>query len=519
MKIRFKNFIVLLIAFLMLALNVVTPVHANEETAKVNGSTYLRTSYNDENYVAFSISGDTLKIEGRLILDGLTGYMVQVGNNKSYYTASEGQTFSMQCSLKGINKPTSIDIYTKQSYKSLYWSYIWEDVYVAPSDGGYVFLQSSILENNLNMHSQWVNPGDFLNSQVPEAIRAKSAEIVGGETDAYKKIFLLHQWVAKNIYYDYDSFYGKGRTFFDAESVLSNGRSVCAGYAELLKQLIQAQGIPCMETQTYALGLGFSEGSFAINEAEAGHFTSNHAHVEAYVNGRWVLMDPTWDSQNKYENGTYLKEKPNGYHYFDITLEMLALNHKYTSRGDRKMILQWDGTIENRLHGIKGAIPSVWAVEEVNNGISLGIIPYHLQGGYQQNITREEFCETVIQMLMVKYGAATPEILMEKLGLTMVNGVFTDTDNPYVYAAITLNIVAGMEQNVFGANNFIARQEVANMLRCVAGIMGMPMETAYQTILCDEEIMSFWTDDLTIGLTREQAYLMILEVYNMSMGN
>lgn len=531
MKSRLQKGTALLLAFLLVAVSVVTPAHAAEETVSGNSSTYFRTSYGDENYVAFSISGDTLTIEGRLIFEGFCGYMVSVGDNQGWYTAEEGEAFSETLSLSGIDAPAALSFYTKQSHKEMYWSMIWNRIYIAPSEEGCVFLPSLVEDNNLAFHDEWLNPADFLSTNIPEDVRAKSMEIVGDETDDYQKLFLLHRWVAENIYYDYDALYYGGQTSYAADDVLDSGRSVCAGYAGLLMQLIQAQGIPCMETTTYALGVNSNGGSFAVNEAEAAKTGSNHAHVEAFVNGRWVIMDPTWDSNNKYENGSYVKDDPNGYYYFDITPEALAMDHKYISRGNNQIRLNRNGEITNSNTTENGTKPSSWAVDEVGKALSL--IPYHLQGKYQQDITREEFCETVIQMLMVRSGAATPEALLEQYGLTMSKQLFADTDNPYVCAANLLGIVNGTGQNLFSPNNLIARQEAATMLARVAGVMGMETGNAPQTSFVDEGEIKSWAKDSvnficnikvmkgvsnnafdpTGKLTRQQAYLTILRLY------
>lgn len=57
-----------------------------------------------------------------------------------------------------------------------------------------------------------------------------------------------------------------------------------------------------------------------------------HAHTEAYVDSRWIVMDTTWDSNNEYRGGSYQTEAPSGFCYFDIAPEAFALDHKTTSR-------------------------------------------------------------------------------------------------------------------------------------------------------------------------------------------
>ena len=150
--------------------------------------------------------------------------------------------------------------------------------------------------------------------------------------------------MAENIYYDYDAYRGGTGTFYDSADILANKRSVCEGYANLLRDLILAQGIPSMKASTFSLGASTNGGSFATNAADAGTTKSNHTHVEACVDGHWVVMDPTWDSKNKYENGRYVTDSPHGFYYFDITPEALALNHKYITRANGQLRMK-NGTL------------------------------------------------------------------------------------------------------------------------------------------------------------------------------
>ena len=51
-------------------------------------------------------------------------------------------------------------------------------------------------------------------------------------------------------------------------------------------------------------------------------------------------MDATWDSNNKYENGSYNTDTPNGFYYFDITPEALSFDHKYITRANGQLKMQ-----------------------------------------------------------------------------------------------------------------------------------------------------------------------------------
>lgn len=341
-------------ALLLLAMVLVMPpiAYAGSTQNFTNSETYLRTSYNNDNYVELSISGNTLTVGGKLLIDGLTGLMVECGGesreSRKYIDAASGQEFSARVSLSHSGS-RPICIYTQKNGGS-YWGYMWDRILIERTSGGYRIVPSYVLERNLAFANTYVDPDNFRDSsKVPDSVKSMSDQIAGGETDDYAKIFLLHKWVAENIYYDYDAYRGGKSTFYDSADILSNKRSVCEGYANLLRDLILAQGIPCMKTTTFALGLNTNGGSFAseVDRITADNANkSNHAHVEAWVDEHWVIMDATWDSNNKYENGVYNTDAPNGFYYFDITPEALSLDHKYITRANGKITMQ-NGVINN----------------------------------------------------------------------------------------------------------------------------------------------------------------------------
>lgn len=306
-----------------------------------NSETYLRTSYNNDNYIELSVSGDSLTVSGKLQLDGLTGIMVRCEEqSREYIDAASGQEFSVRLALSH-NGSLPVSIYTQKRGESSYWGYVWDKMYIEKTGEGYRIMPSLVLDQNLSFVRAYVNPDHFRDSsKVPDSVKSLSNQIVGGETDEYTKIFLLHKWVAENIYYDYDAYRNNQSTFYNSADILANKRSVCEGYANLLKDLILAQGIPCMKATTYSLGVSTSGGSFSVRADEANAERSNHAHVEAWVGGRWVIMDATWDSNNKYEDGNYNTEAPTGFYYFDITPEALSFDHKYITRADGQLKMQ-----------------------------------------------------------------------------------------------------------------------------------------------------------------------------------
>lgn len=155
----------------------------------------------------------------------------------------------------------------------------------------------------------------------------KAYEITLGCYTDYSKALAIHDWIADNIYYDLDSFYS-GRINYaklgDASYVFHEKLAVCAGYSDLAVVMLRAVGIPAYSESCYALGLS-TDGAWThdnVNNA------SNHAITMAYIQKRWMIMDITWDSGNKFEGGKFQQTGKTQHRYFDPTLQSFSSTHR-----------------------------------------------------------------------------------------------------------------------------------------------------------------------------------------------
>ena len=145
------------------------------------------------------------------------------------------------------------------------------------------------------------DPKSYLTAR-SDAITAKAKEITAGLSRDYDKASAINQWVAKNITYDYAYFRGDSTTTATtADEVLSSGRAVCGGFANLTRALLQAAGIPAVCVHGWA-----SNG--------------RHAWNSAYVDGRWILLDPTWSRPG---NGDIYDAR-----YFNASVYFLSQTHR-----------------------------------------------------------------------------------------------------------------------------------------------------------------------------------------------
>ncbi|MBQ3176858.1 MAG: S-layer homology domain-containing protein [Clostridia bacterium] len=445
---------------LLLLLTCVVPVSAAQ---------WIATTPLSENSLEFSIENTTLTIFGSILCDRLEKVRLGVGTEERFLTVSSSEEFSESFSLSGM-EDIPVTVYTKKSGEELYWSYIWQTLTIEATETGYRFTDTPVYDHNRAMLDEhWINPADHLASAIDPAVQEKSAEIVGEETDPYRKLLRIHRWVADNLYYDND--YAAGRTEttpLTPAEVLAAGYSVCQGYANLVQALCQAQGIPCMVLATWGAGTGTD--GFISAEDDPFITESNHAHAAAWVDGRWVHMDTTWDSPNRYENGIKTKGTSSGILYFDSQLNFFSRNHK--------IIAVPAASADNT--------PSEWAIWEVKLALERELVPFTLQKNYRTPITRAQFCQLLMTMLLrrmdadsYRYTFGSLQDLIDAKELTIDETIFTDiADLPNrleILTANALGIVNGRGGGIFDPHSGITRQEAATMLMRAAQVLKIPM--------------------------------------------
>jgi len=183
-------------------------------------------------------------------------------------------------------------------------------------------------------------------SQIEPVLVARSDAIVSGISGDMEKLRAIHSWVAENIFYDYEMLETGNRTV-TAIGTYNLRRSICEGYSNLTAALCQAAGIPARVVHGFALGVGSDENVMDVWNIYNTYLQNNdlntittrmrgitgHAWNEAFVDGRWVILDTTWDSNNDFSkrpNGTYgmiRGEKTDK--FFDPTLANISSSHMF----------------------------------------------------------------------------------------------------------------------------------------------------------------------------------------------
>ena len=141
-----------------------------------------------------------------------------------------------------------------------------------------------------------------------------------------EKVLAIHDFVAQNLYYDYDSLTSNENRYRTIEQIAQTKRCVCQGYADFTLVLLTCVGLEAENILCYVVDNiyehGWSDVKNRISEL-------NHIITRVKLENRWLYMDVTWDSRNRYENGAYIKGDYVSHRYFDVTLPFLSATHRF----------------------------------------------------------------------------------------------------------------------------------------------------------------------------------------------
>lgn len=232
-----------------------------------------------------------------------------------------------------------IEVYTAPEKYTTYSSYInGQSIHIRIRDSKAYYVQPPTLARNVKAFGSnpcgadalagYLAPSKNIQSDSPEIIMLADT-ITAGLPTQYDKAKAIHNWVCTNLWYDDDersSGVYNEKTIMDA---LDSRRGVCVEYASVTAALLRAAGIPAKLVTGYALNV--SSGENWTEELLAGD-KRNHVWNEAFVDGRWIIMDTTYDSDNTYKNGRFsdgtgLKNRK----YFDVAIEFLSSERRIVS--------------------------------------------------------------------------------------------------------------------------------------------------------------------------------------------
>jgi len=175
---------------------------------------------------------------------------------------------------------------------------------------------------------EYGQPSPKIQSDDPDII-SLAHSIVKGISSDYEKARAIYNWVSGNVWYDWDCIGDKTkRGVNSALETFQIRRGVCVGYSNLTAALLRAIGIPALVAAGHAVREGrVLNDFFDLSESFR---NVNHVWTESYIDGRWVIMDVTWASNNTFRHGVYSRQRASSQAYFDIQLSDLSKSRRYS---------------------------------------------------------------------------------------------------------------------------------------------------------------------------------------------
>lgn len=139
---------------------------------------------------------------------------------------------------------------------------------------------------------------DFVDSKVSSIL----GEIINSSMSDDQKEKNIHDYIVKNVQYDtsYEN--------YSAYDALSEGKTVCQGYALLAYKMLNDAGI---------------ETKIISGTANNGYETESHAWNLVKLNGNWYHLDCTWDDPVPDVKGRVL------YDYYNLTDDQISKDHSW----------------------------------------------------------------------------------------------------------------------------------------------------------------------------------------------
>lgn len=297
----------------------------------------MLTFYPDEN-IGMEVDFDTVQIFGKVVSKNKSHLIADFSDENSEtleqipIDADGKGKFNKVIDIPQTDYPTQkLAVYTGSKSYGQFESWVYNYITLEKTpDGGWQIMKSPVYDNNIRLYEKNKSKSDAI--KYTASIQSNSASIKSianqlteGMTDNYKKALALHDWVCSYMYYDVDALNADETPAYYANDVVKSGRAVCLGFATLYASLCRAVDIPCNVVSGYALGI---DEDTEWTDANVNSDEQNHAWNEVYVDGRWVIVDTTWDCTNKIEKGEAKQGSGISHLYFDANLQYFSLNHK-----------------------------------------------------------------------------------------------------------------------------------------------------------------------------------------------
>lgn len=179
-----------------------------------------------------------------------------------------------------INGKFTMDIYLRQNqgvYKLAFYGTTDFEKFTR-----YQLIQSGSITNLDYRNMLYLLPSQQVQSNHLK-IKSLAAAITQKAKNQTGKVLLINDWIVKNIKYDYQSI--EDLSYLDTPSdalySLNSKTGVCGAFAALFAALVRSQDIPV---------------KIVKGEAYTNSGWLSHAWNEVYLDGKWKIVDPTWNA-------------------------------------------------------------------------------------------------------------------------------------------------------------------------------------------------------------------------------
>lgn len=252
-----------------------------------------------------TLSGDSIKID----VDEGVSYDLLVteyysGNVKGRIGESESSTLSC-----GSKMEEGVAYYLEIRFDFV--SNVFYDdqlVLSVDGDGNLYFVKSPVYDYNVEMFSVLKTTDTFINTCLMptkdmesdnEDVKAFAEKLCVGAVTDYEKVDRIYSFVTDTMIYDTDQADDPYKPYEDdVLSLIRRKIGVCEGFSNVFVALCRAMNIPATE----AYGSAYDCDEVWALDMEKDVIDSNHAWVEVFIDGEWLIMDPTWDNMNEYIN-------------------------------------------------------------------------------------------------------------------------------------------------------------------------------------------------------------------------
>jgi hypothetical protein len=255
------------------------------------------------------------------------------------------------------------------------------------------------------------------------------------------------------------------------------------------------------EIVQYQSKLTLGKTSFAANEEIAVQFSD-----ESIFEDAWIGVYKADSKDENYLSFAYLRDLTKNTYKVKVAESgsfnfRIFLDSQYVKTGTSPTFtVHKDGTkADDATEGYDVTGASEWAVTEISDAVDLSLVTENVMSEFQQDITREEFCELAVKLYEKMSGkTASPAAV----------NPFTDTGSKEILKAYELGIVKGISEKEFAPKYKVTRQEISVMLfRTLKLIMpNMNTEVKQPGLLLDKEDVASWAAE-AVGFFHDQGII------------